>query len=179
MNLFVVAEAGAATEAHNPWLPATDEIIWGGLAFLVVGYMLWKYAKPAIVKMLNDRTDRIQRDIDRAQGARSDAEADAARIQSGLTNIDGETARIIAGAADAAVLMEQEGRVRIDAEVAEHLAAAETDLEQARRSAGADMQHQVANLALEATDRIVERELTPQAQQDLVEGFISKVGATA
>jgi F-type H+-transporting ATPase subunit b len=179
MNVLLLAAEEVHTQAENSWLPATDEIVWGGLAFLIIAYMLWKFALPAIKKMMNDRTERIQREIDRAESARRDAEAGAARIQSGLTNIDAETARLVADAADAAVVMEQEGRVRIDNEVAEHLAAAETDLEQARRSAGADMQHQVARLALEATDLIIERELTAQAQQDLIESFISKVGATA
>ena len=177
----VFAAEAVVTEFHaeNSWFPETKEIVWGGMAFLIVAFMLWKFAGPAIKKALGDRTERIQRDLDRAAGARSEAEAQAAAISSGLQNLGQEQARIRSDAQEAAAIMEREGRARIDAEAEEHQAKAETDLEAARRSAGADLQQQVVVLALDATDRIVERSLTPEVHTELVERYIAKVGASS
>ena len=49
--LVRLAESGVKQEAPNPILPATNEIIWGGLSFLVLLFVMWKYAMPALQKV--------------------------------------------------------------------------------------------------------------------------------
>ena len=61
-------------EAPNPILPEVNEIIWGSLAFLILFAVMARYAYPAIKKVMEDRTAKIQGDIDAAETARSDAE---------------------------------------------------------------------------------------------------------
>ena len=53
--LMQVAVAAEEVKAKNPILPETKEIVWGGLAFIIVFTLLaWK-AWPAIKKSLQDR----------------------------------------------------------------------------------------------------------------------------
>ena len=58
MHLLAAAVLAAeAQQAKNPILPATNEIIWGSLAFVVLLIGMWKFAFPAVTKMMNASTN--------------------------------------------------------------------------------------------------------------------------
>ena len=98
-SLAVFAQESEETfHAHSPLWPETLEIIWGGTAFLVVAFMLWKYAVPAMKKGMQARSERIQRELDNAAKAKADADAQAADIRTRLGDIDAERARMLADA---------------------------------------------------------------------------------
>ena len=48
LQVFVLAAAEGEEhfEAHHWWWPETKEIIWGGLAFLIIAAALWKFVLP-------------------------------------------------------------------------------------------------------------------------------------
>ena len=58
-------------EAPNPLIPEVNEIIWGGLAFLVLLVAMWKWGLPAVRGMMQTREERIRTDLERA-GVRQD-----------------------------------------------------------------------------------------------------------
>ncbi len=61
--------------------PALPEIVWGGLAFLIVLAVLMKFAFPALKKGLKARQDQIRDDLEGASRAREEAEAEAAEYR--------------------------------------------------------------------------------------------------
>jgi len=64
-------EAGGVIDdcqkAPSPILPETNEIVWGGLAFVVLLLVMWKYALPPVRNMMKQREDRIRDDLERAE----------------------------------------------------------------------------------------------------------------
>jgi F-type H+-transporting ATPase subunit b len=174
--LAAVEEEGHSFEAHSPILPETLEIIWGGLAFLIVAFVLWKFAGPAVKSMMAGRTERIQRELDNAARAKADADAAAADVRSKLGDIEGERARILADADTTADRVLVEGRARVDQEAADLQARAEAEIASAGGRASSELEAEVGALAVAAAERIVARELDAQTQQRLVEDFIANVG---
>jgi F-type H+-transporting ATPase subunit b len=75
----------------------------------------------------------------------------------------------------AAVL--NEGRVRITAEVAELEAKAEADLNSARGRSSDELRAEIALLSSIATPAVVQATLNDQTKNELIESFISSVGA--
>ena len=75
----------------------------------------------------------------------------------------------------AAVL--NEGRVRITAEVAELEAKAEADLNSARGRSSDELRAEISLLASIATPAVVQATLNDQTKNELIESFISSVGA--
>jgi F-type H+-transporting ATPase subunit b len=75
----------------------------------------------------------------------------------------------------AAVL--SEGRVRITAEVAELEAKAEADLSSARGRSSDELRAEISLLASIATPVVVQATLNDQTKNELIESFISSVGA--
>jgi F-type H+-transporting ATPase subunit b len=177
---LVAAQAGA-TEFHadNTWLPESSEILWGTIAFLIVLYLLIKFAAKPIGASLRGRTERIANEIESAAKARTDAEADVARVRQNLADVDVERARILAAADETAERIRIEGIERNDAEVAELDARADADIATLRGRASSELQAQVAAWASEATERIVLASLDNATTQRLIEDYIAKVGAAS
>ena len=66
-------------KAPNPLVPRANEIIWGSLAFLVLLGVMWKFGVPAVKNMEQAREDRIRNDLEGAEKARTEAEAEKAQ----------------------------------------------------------------------------------------------------
>src|SRR5687768_15806430 len=82
-------------EEHNPILPEADELIFGSLAFIVVFVVLARYAFPRLNKGLRDRQDKIRGDLERAEGARKEAESSLQRYERQLQEARAEAGTIV------------------------------------------------------------------------------------
>ena len=163
--------------SHHWLLPETGEIIYGGLASVIVVGALVKFAGPMIKKSFADRTARIQKQLDDAAAAKVTADGDAKNIRAALGDIASERARILAEADAQAAAVLAEGQARIISEIAELEAKAEADINAARGRGSDELRNEITVLASRATPLVVAATLNEQAHKDLVEGFISKVGA--
>lgn len=175
---MVFAAEDPTQSIHWLW-PEPAEIIYGGLALLIVYFLLWKFALPPLKDMFRRRTERIEKDLDGAEQARRDAETAASDIRSRLGDIDAERARMLAEADEAAARMLEQGRERIAEEIADLEAKAAADIEKTAGRAAADVQAEVVSLAAAAADEIVRRRLDEGLQQHLVEQYIAKVGSAS
>ena len=177
--LFAAEEGATEFHAENTWLPEASEILWGTIAFLIVLFILIKFAGKPIAASLRGRTEKIANEIESAAKARADAEADVARVRQNLADVDTERTRILAGADETAQRMRVDGIARNDAEVAELEARADADIATLRGRASGELQAQVAAWASEATERIVLASLDNATTQRLIEDYIAKVGAAS
>ena len=96
--LFAAEEGATEFHAENTWLPESSEILWGTIAFLIVLFLLIKFAAKPIGASLQGRTERIANEIESAAKARTDAEAEVARVRQNLADVDTERTRILAEA---------------------------------------------------------------------------------
>ncbi len=174
MNTLLLA---AAEGPNNPILPVTNEIIWGSLAFFVLMIVMSKVAYPAMRKAMDDRTAKIQGDLDSAEQAKDEAAQLKAEYAAKLAEAKAEAASIIDAARAEAEAVRAERIGAIDAEIAAHRAQADADIEAAKQRAMTEMRAQVTALAVGAAERIVEQQLDASTQQQLVNNFIDRVGS--
>lgn len=166
------------TVTHHWLLPETAEIIYGGLSSLLVFGLLYKFAGPTAKKAMAARTERIQKELDGAAQARTISESDAAEIRKALGDIDSERSRLLAEADVEATTLIADGRIRIASEVADLEAKAAADLVAARGRGTEELRAEIALLASLAVPAVVKATLTDQTKQELIEAFISSVGAS-
>ncbi len=164
--------------ASDPILPPIKEIFIGGAASLIVFVALWKFAGPAIAKAMRDRTARIQGELDGATGAKVDAETQAAEIRKALGDIDGERQRLFAEADAQAEAILTDGRARLDREIADLHERAESDIASAASRGGDELRSDIGRHTAASIDQVVSQALDDTAQQELIESFIQRVGAT-
>ena len=175
-GILVASEGGVPTyETHHWLLPETAEIIYGGLASVLVIGALVKFAGPLAKKAFAARTEKIQNEIDSARTAREVAEGDAQKIRSALGDISSERAHILAEADAAAASVLSEGRTRISAEMADVEAKALADIANASSRVQDELASDIKRLARVAADKVIEKAVSDSVRQDLIENFISGV----
>ena len=192
MNLALINILMAAAEEEGPhrddngqvvthhWLwPESAELIYGTIASLIIFYLLWRLAGPAAKKAFTDRTERIREEIDSAAQELEDANADAERIRTAKGDIDAERARLFGEADVEAEALLTDGRARLDNEVADLEARAAAEVEAGAGRATDELRAEIGRLAQVTTDGVVADSLDSATEQDLIEGFIARVGATS
>lgn len=163
-------------KSKSLFTPALPELVWGGLAFLIVLFALVKFAFPALKKGMKAREDTIRGDLEAAERAKQEAEAERDKYLAQLGDARGEANRIVEEARQAAERVRQDVVAKAEADAAEVRARADEDIRLARDRAVSDLQRQVGDLSIELAEKIVERSIDPATQQDLVESYISSVG---
>jgi F-type H+-transporting ATPase subunit b len=180
MNLIyrlVGSEVADPTQTHHWLWPEKAEIIYGGIASVLVFSLLFKLAGPMAKKAFADRTARIQSEMDSAAAALATAHDEAARIRSALGNIEAERSKILAAADEQAGLVLRDGRARIVAEAQDLESKAAADIAAAAGRIQDEIKSEVARLSSAVVERVVKSAMDAAAQQAMVEDFINKVGA--
>lgn len=185
MNLLAILAADGsepiddARSIHWLW-PADAELIYGTVASLLIFGALWKFAGPAIKKAMADRTARIQTELDESASDKAQAEAEAAEIRQAAGDIDAERQRLFADADTQAEAVLADGRARLEQEVAELEARADADIESAAGRVSDELRAEIARLSNAATEQLIaDGAVDDRTQQDLIESFISRVGASS
>jgi F-type H+-transporting ATPase subunit b len=175
---YVLAQETAEHE-QSPILPATNELIWGTVAFLILLFVMYRTVFPLINKAYKDRRENIEGKLEQAEKDREEAEGLLEQYRRRLREAEDETQRILEEARANA------GRVRRDV-----LAKAETDagreLERARQAIRAErdqairqLRNEVGTLAVELATRVVGDSLDRDRQLRLVDEYIDELGNQA
>jgi F-type H+-transporting ATPase subunit b len=169
-------EIDECQEAPSPILPELNEIIWGGIAFLVLLGILWKFALPGVQNMMKQREDRIRGDLERAEQAKTEAEGVLAEYQRQLADARTEAGRIIEEARQSADQVKRDLTARAEADAAQIRERASQDVALATERATADLQGRMAELSIELAEKVVERSLDRDTQHALIESYIDDLG---
>jgi F-type H+-transporting ATPase subunit b len=173
-NVLLAAEEGAENSAILPH--DINELIWASIAtIIVVSIIVWK-AGPAIKDMWNGRIARITGELESAASARQEAEGFRAEIQNRIANADQERARIRNDAQQTAVALEQQTAERAQREAEEARRRAVSDIGASQAQASADLQAEIAALAMGAAEQVIANNLDEATQRQLIESYISNVG---
>jgi F-type H+-transporting ATPase subunit b len=163
-------------QAPNPLLPASNEIIWGGGAFVVVFFALAKFAYPTIKKGMNDRTDRIRESIDEADKLKAEAAATLTQYQASVADAKAEANRIVDEARTAAEAVRADIVGRAESEANDTRAKAREDVEASKSRAIAELQTQVGDLTIALAEKVVERSLDNETNRALIDNYITNLG---
>lgn len=175
----VVVDSDGHIVTHSPIWPERAELIYGTLASLIIFALLWKFAGPQIGKMMKARTDKVQKELDDSAADKAAATAEAAQIRQAKGDIAAERQRMLADAEAQATAVVNEGRARIETEVADLEAKSAADIAAARNRVGDELRAEIARLSVAAVDQVVTGTLDDATQQRLIEDFISRVGASS
>lgn len=173
------AEAPAAEKTTNPILPAANEIIWGAISFLVLFFLIAKFAYPAVKKGIDARAAKIQGSLDDADHAKAEADGILEQYRQQLADARGESARIIEEARLAADKLRQDLKRQAEAEVAEIKSRAQEDIAAQVERAMGDLRARVAEMTIELTEKVVQRNLDRETNLALIEQFITEAGSAA
>jgi F-type H+-transporting ATPase subunit b len=175
--LAAAADAAGTVQSKNPILPAGNELVWGSISFAALFFLMAKFAFPAVKKSMEARTERIRQSLDSAETAKAEAQSVLDDYQRQLADAKNEANRIIEEARQTADQLRRDLMAKAEAEATELRQRAVADIESAKERALADLKTQITTLAIEAAEKVVERNLDHDTNARLVESYIAQVGS--
>ncbi len=178
LDLLVLAAEAVEAEQKNPILPDVAELVYGGLAFVIVFALLWRFAFPVLGRMLEERTAKIQADLEGAERARTEAEQELAEYRRQLAGAREEASRIIEEARRTAEQLRRELQARAEQEAQAIVARAQEEIRAERDRVFQELRAQVGAIAVDLAGRVVGRALDAEAHQRLIEEYLEQVASS-
>lgn len=170
--LLAVEEGAEADPPPNPILPVAGEVFWGAIAFGIL-YLLVRYVLlPPIQRVMNDRAATIQADRDAADAAKAKMAGAATELDDQLAGVRAEAAAMLDEARSEADAERQRLVARADREVSAMKEIAETEIAREREEAMAALRPQVADLAVGAASKVMNRQVDIGAARPVIDRFL-------
>ena len=143
-------------------------MIWTIVFFLIVFFVLRKFAFGAIQKLIDERREQIRRAIDEADNARDEARKLLEEHRALVNEARGEAEQIIAEARKTRESMEVRMREETEAERQRRLEETRKEIAAETARALEQIRAEVANLTLEAASRVIGRALDAERDRELI-----------
>ena len=147
-------------------------VIWHLINFVLLIVLLTKFLYKPILKMLDDRSTRIRESLAQAEAVR----AETARLEAESRSILDEARRqgqeSLAQANRNAERIVAEARQAAQQEAERLVERARGEMTRERDQAFQELREQIAELAVSAAGRVINRSLDDQAHRELVRDFL-------
>ena len=175
LSTVLILAAEEAEEGDNLALvlPEPYELVAGIIAFGIVFFFVWKWAFPAIDKMLEDRQRAIKGQMEDAEATKAEAQSLLDDYRKQLAEAKGEAAGIVNEARESAEAMKADIVSKAQADAEQIGSKAREDAAAERDRALASARVEVANLSIDLAERVVGENLDRTAQLGLVERYLA------
>ena len=145
---------------------------WQSLVFLLLIFLLRKYAWKPILNAVNEREQSIEGALKAAEKARQEMESLQASNEAILKEAREERERILKEARDMKNNIVAEAKETAAAEADKTVAAAKAAIEAEKAAAVAELKNQAAVLSIEVAEKVLGQELSAENKQ---KAMISKM----
>lgn len=168
------AASGGGMEAI---IPKLSEFIPALVAFLVVFFILSKFAWPAIINMLDERANTIRDSLERAEEAKMEGERLLEEYRVAMSEARKEASTIIAQAKQVGETMRAESAARAQVQYDEMLGKARAAIEGEKQAALAELQSSVADLSVAVAGKLIGTDLSTEQHLKIVEKYVKEAGS--
>ena len=147
-------------------LPKLGLILWTLVAFIIVLYILGKYAWKPILKSLDDREKNISDSIMSAENVRKEMSELKSENEALLAQAREERAQMMREAKETRDKIIADAKEVAKAEMNKIVADAQNVIHQQKMAAITDLKNQVGNLVIEVSEKVLRRELSSQQEQE-------------
>ena len=158
-------------------IPNMAEFIPALIAFLIIWFVLARFAWPMIVGMLDKRQETIKNNLDEAESAKIEAQRSLEEYKKQLADARREAAGIVDESRRAGEQVKADITAQAQAQAEEMIAKAKKSIEKERLAAIADLQASVADISVAVAGRLIGEELSDAGQRKLIEKYVAEAGS--
>ena len=174
LNSMANSAVLASGESISSLVPKVEELIVGLVGFLVLLWILKKFAYPQFEATFQERTAAIEGGIEKAEKAQEEAAAALAQYQAQLADARGEASTIRSEAQAERARIVDEARSEATAAAEQVTSRAAAQMEADRLAAKAELSAEVGRIALDLASRVVGEALSDDARaRATVDRFIN------
>jgi F-type H+-transporting ATPase subunit b len=165
--------------ASNPLIQVTPGLmIWTIVCFLVVLFVLKRWAFGPVQQMIDARRERIQSALDEADAARAEARALLEEHKKLIGQAKSEAEEILSEGRRIADAQRERVKVETEEDRQRRLEETRRQIEQATTQALGQIRDEVGKLSLLAAEKITRKSLTGPDQQRLIDEALAEIDFT-
>src|SRR6478736_2054945 len=153
--------AAGSSDKENLY-PHATELLVGAVAFAIIFFFFWKWVLPRVNTLLEERREKIQGEMERAEASRVAAD---------------EANRIIDEARKTADQLRVDLQARAEQESHAIVARAQEEIRAERDRVFQELRTQVGEIAVELAGKVVGESLDKQAHEKLIDDYIAQVAS--
>ncbi len=152
-----------------------DPTFWVAVALIVFVLLVTKPVSKMATKALDDRAEKIKKELDEAERLRNEAQDLLAQYQRKQRDAAGEAEAIIQHAKQEAERMDREGRARIKASLERREKLAMDRIQMAEQQAIDQVRARAVDVALAATQQVLADSLSTSKANSLIDDAIKQL----
>jgi F-type H+-transporting ATPase subunit b len=167
-TIVSAAEEGGSGADH-----ATEIFKWINFAIVAI-VILWLFGK-VLPKKFRANAETISSAITKAAAVKAEADRQLADAEARLARLEQEVAELRITAQKEAAADAERIREMAKADAEKISVAAKAEIDAAVRAARTELKALAAKLAVDGAESLLAKQLTPRAQETLVEGFVKSL----
>jgi F-type H+-transporting ATPase subunit b len=176
VNFLIIAFSAETVSDKNPLIALTPGLyIWTIITFLLLLYVLAKFAWKPLLKMLEDRENLIKKSLNDAEKAKlelerlnEESEAITAKARSEAQSILAESKATAEKVKEDIIAKAKEQEIKLHDD-------AQKKIEVAKDKAISDIKQEVVNLTLSVSEKLINKNLNDADNKSLIEESLKKV----
>jgi len=165
--------ASAAEEGGGAAGGATELFKWINFA-IVAGVVIWAFGKK-LPPVFRSNAEAIRSAITKATAIKAEADKQLADAEARLARLEQDVVALRAAAEKEAAADAERIREMAKSDAEKISLAAKAEIEAAERAARMELKALAAKLAVDGAESLLAKQLTPQAQETLVTGFVASL----
>jgi len=169
--LFLSLSVHAAEESAGAHSAAPTELFkWINFAILAAA-LIWLFGK-MLPPVFRARTEKISSTISKATAAKAEADRKLREAEQHLARLEEEVRTLRQQAQKDAAAEAERIRALAKSDAERIAVAAKSEIQAAERAARIELKALAAKLAVDGAESLLAKQLTPQTQDALIEGFV-------
>ncbi len=177
MIATLLAETVEETNDAKDLYPHWEELLVGAIAFGILFFFMWKWILPRVNTLLEERRQKIQGEIERAEQTRGEADHILEEYRQQLAGAREESGRIIEEARKTADQLRKDLLGKAEEEAQGVVARAQDEIRAERDRVFQELRAQVAEIAVDLAGRVVGESLDASSHERLIDRYIDEVSS--
>lgn len=181
--ILLASEAAATSEASGGLASKLGAVypnpadIWPTwVAFLILFFVMYKFALPPILAMIDKRAATITQSLERAEETKVEAERLLEEYKQQMAEARGDAAKVIDQGRKVAESMKEEIIAKANEEAAGIVAKAREAIQSEKKAAMAELQTSVADLSVAVAGKLIGEKLSAADHAKLIDRYVAEVG---
>lgn len=156
--------------------PDLGLVFWMFVVFVLLCFLLGKYAWPAIISMMTKRADLIDKGVLYAEEAKEQLDNAKAEADKFILDAQKQQAEILREAARMKAQIIEEAKGAATEEAKKVMEAAKVSIEQSRKEAELQFRNEVSTFAIQIAEKLLRDKMADsKAQSQLVEKLLNEI----
>ncbi|MEN8192395.1 MAG: F0F1 ATP synthase subunit B [Bacteroidota bacterium] len=147
-------------------------IVWVTLTFIVLLFVLKKLAWSPILNSLNEREEFIKNSLENAEKAQQEAEKLLQENKANLAKAEEEAQKVIAEGREYSEKIKNQMLEESKNEASKMIKEATSEIERKNQEAFNNLKDQVAEIAIEAAEKIIRSSLDKEKQKEIIDNYL-------